>query len=188
MTLTIEPRKMWVASPVTKGGKISHINQEGICLSKYGDPGFGELVRPDKYAPRNRFCDELVGKSAQLLRPLIQEKGITHITCVPSRRSGLVEDFAQRLAGTCKLPFVGLLQKKEACQQKRMENSAHQCANAYTSFSVIDGVEVPKKLLLVDDVVDSRWTLTVCGYRLMEQGCQEVYPFALADSSQKEGS
>ena len=188
LTLTIEPRKMWVASPVTKSGKISHINQEGICLSKYGDPGFGELVRRDKYAPRNRFCDELVGKSAQLLRPLIQEKGITHITCVPSRRSGLVEDFARRLAGTCRLPFVGLLQKKEACQQKRMENSAHQCANAYTSFSVIDGVEVPKKLLLVDDVVDSRWTLTVCGYRLMEQGCQEVYPFALADSSQKEGS
>ena len=43
-----------------------------------------------------------------------------------------------------------------------------------------------KRVLLVDDVVDSRWTLTVCGYRLMEAGCEEVYPFALADSSQKE--
>ena len=43
-----------------------------------------------------------------------------------------------------------------------------------------------KNVLLVDDVVDSRWTRTVCGYRLMEAGCEEVYPFALADSSQKE--
>ena len=52
---------------------------------------------------------------------------------------------------------------------------------------VIQDVEVPERVLLVDDVVDSRWTLTVCGFRLMENGCKEVYPFALADSSQKEG-
>ena len=45
---------------------------------------------------------------------------------------------------------------------------------------------MPQRVLLVDDVVDSRWTMTVCGYRLMEAGCAEVYPFALADSSQKE--
>jgi ATP-dependent DNA helicase RecQ len=52
---------------------------------------------------------------------------------------------------------------------------------------LLDGVVVPEKVLLVDDIVDSRWTLTVCGYRLMEHGCREVYPFALADSSQKDG-
>ena len=45
---------------------------------------------------------------------------------------------------------------------------------------------MPERVLLVDDVVDPRWTLTVCGFRLMEKGCKEVYPFALADSSQKE--
>ena len=67
-----------------------------------------------------------------------------------------------------------------------MENSAHQCANAVRSFSVIGGAAIPERVLLVDDVVDSRWTLTVCGFRLMEKGCREVYPFALADSSQKE--
>ena len=54
-------------------------------------------------------------------------------------------------------------------------------------FCVKEGVEIPQRILLVDDIVDSKWTLTVCGYRLMEQGCQEVYPFALADSSQHDG-
>ena len=54
------------------------------------------------------------------------------------------------------------------------------------SFSLLDGVEVPDKVLLVDDVVDSRWTLTACGYYLSQGGCGEIYPFALADSSQKE--
>jgi len=67
-----------------------------------------------------------------------------------------------------------------------MENSAHQCANAYQSFHVKDGVAIPRNILLVDDVVDSRWTFTVCGYKLMEAGAENVYPFALADSSNRE--
>jgi len=36
---------------------------------------------------------------------------------------------------------------------------------------------------LVDDIVDSRWTLTVCGNLLGEHGCDSVIPFCLADSS-----
>ena len=187
MTLTIEPRKQWVASDVTDGKRIAFVNHEGVCISRYGDPGYGELVKRDKYSGQARFCDELVGRSAELMRPLIQEKGITHITCVPSLRSSIVRDFAKRLADSCKIAFVELLQKSPADPQKRMENSAHQCANAFRSFSVREHVRMPERVLLVDDVVDSRWTLTVCGYRLMENGCQDVYPFALADSSQKEG-
>jgi ATP-dependent DNA helicase RecQ len=187
MILSIEPRKMWAASDVTSRDWIGYINQTGFCLSRYGDPGYGELVSRDKYSANHRFCDELVGRSAQLLRPFLQEKGIKYITCVPSLRSRIVPDFAERLAAMCKIQFVQLLRKAPAGQQKRMENSSHQCANAFRSFSLLDGVVVPEKVLLVDDIVDSRWTLTVCGYRLMEHGCREVYPFALADSSQKDG-
>jgi len=186
LVLPIEPRKMWVFSSATLNKKIMYINQPGLCLSKYGDVGFGELVKQDKYSHQKRFRDELVGKSAELLRSIVREKGITHVTCVPSLRSRIVDDFSERLAGSLGLPFVELLEKHSACQQKQMENSAHQCSNAYTSFSAIDNIEVPEKVLLIDDIVDSKWTITVCGYRLMEQGCKEVYPFALADSSQKE--
>ena len=185
-TLTILPRKQWIPSDVTDGKRIKYVNQEGICLSRYGDPGYGELVKRDKYSREKRFCDELVGRSAQLLRPYLAENRITHITCVPSLRSDIVKDFAKRLAASCSVPFVELLEKTPVNQQKEMENSAHQCANAVRSFSVIDGAIIPERVLLVDDVVDSRWTLTVCGFRLMEKGCKEVYPFALADSSQKE--
>jgi len=186
LVLPIEPRKMWALSLVTAQIKIMFINQPGLCLSKYGDIGYGELVKHDKYSPQKHFCDELVGKSAELLRPIVREKGITHVTCVPSLRSRMVDDFSNRLAASLGLPFVVLLDKHSAIQQKQMENSAHQCANAFTSFFIIKNIEVPEKILLIDDIVDSKWTMTVCGYRLMEQGCKEVYPFALADSSQKE--
>ncbi len=185
LTLVIEPRKKWAVSEVTTSRNLEFVNQEGICLSKFGDPGYGELVSREK--KQGHFSDQLVGRSAEVLLPIIRKNGITHITCVPSLRSNLVPDFAKRLADRCKIPFIELLQKTSAEQQKKMENGAHQCANAYKSFSVKKGVIIPKKVLLVDDMVDSKWTLTVCGYRLMERGCQEVYPFALADTSQKEG-
>jgi len=187
LTMVIAPRKKWIASDVTGNNMISHVNQEGICLSKYGDPGYGELVARDKYGPKRRFCDELVGRSAKLLRSLVQKNVITHITCVPSLRNDMVQDFAKRLAKSCGIQFVELLYKTPADQQKTMQNSAHQCANAFRSFQVLPHAQIPERVLLVDDVVDSRWTLTVCGYRLMEKGCRQVYPFALADSSQKEG-
>ena len=105
---------------------------------------------------------------------------------MPSLRSPIVADYAQRLADACDIPFAELLIKHSAEQQKNMQNSAQQCANAFQSFEIIAGVIPDEKVLLLDGIVDSRWTLTVCGYRLMEQGCQKVYPFALADRSQQE--
>lgn len=184
--IAIEPRKMWVTSSVTTGKKIEHMLRPGFCLSRYGDAGYGELVKQGKYSKEKRFCDELVGKSAQMLRPFVGEHGITHVCPVPSLRSGIVADFTRRLAASLKLEYAELLVKTEAVPQKRMENSAHQCENAYRSFHVAGSPDIPKNILLVDDVVDSRWTLTVCGFRLMEAGAENVYPFALADSSNRE--
>lgn len=186
LIIPIEPRKQWVYSAVTQQKRIVHINQPGFCISKYGDAGYGELVKQGKYSKEKRFCDELVGKSAQMLRPFVKEYGITHICPVPSLRSDLVHDFAVRLSESLKLEFVELLNKSSARQQKEMENSAYQCANAYQSFAVKEDICIPRNILLVDDMVDSRWTFTVCGYRLMEAGAEKIYPFALADSGNRE--
>ena len=186
LILEIPPRKRWPSTDYTGKINIPIPNNIGLCLAKYGDPGYGELVKRDKYSSKKRFCDELVGKSAKALRPLVNEKGIKYITCVPSLRSDIVIDFSKRLAESLGLTFVELLKKSNTRQQKEMQNSSYQCGNAMHSFSLLDGVEVPDKVLLVDDVVDSRWTLTACGYYLSQGGCGEIYPFALADSSQKE--
>ena len=178
--LEILPRKKW---PDYK--KIPCPNQTGCCLSKYGDPGYGALVKEGKYGSEQRFCDELVGRSAKLLSEIAKKHGVQALTCVPSLRNHLVRDFAMRVAQSAGLSFLDLLRKTPAPPQKNMENSAYQHRNALESFSVLPK-EVPKKLILIDDIVDSRWTLTVCGHLLCERGCQEVFPFALADSSQEE--
>lgn len=187
LTIPIEPRKMWAASEVIRGGRIKFVNQPGFCICRYGDPGYGELVKRGKYSRERRFCDELVGKSAEMLKPLVAEREITQVCAVPSLRSDITIDFAKRLAQSLKLEFCDVLEKTASRPQKEMENSAHQCANALVSFKVREGASVAGNILLVDDMVDSRWTLTVCGYKLMEAGAELVFPFALADSGNREG-
>jgi ATP-dependent DNA helicase RecQ len=58
-----------------------------------------------------------------------------------------------------------------------MENSQQQLANVWRAFSV-EASEVPpgQPVLLVDDLQDSRWTLTVVGAASLEAGSGPVSP------------
>ena len=40
--------------------------------------------------------------------------------------------------------------------------------------------------IIFHNVVDSKWTLTVCGWLLKKNGAMKVFPFCLADSSREE--
>lgn len=189
LQIPIEPRKKWPDKSFTGISRIPVLNEVGLCLSKYGDPGYGALVKKGKYGDSAEFCEELIGKSASILKPIIAENGITAITCVPSLRSKIVENFAVSLAERCSIPFVPMLKKHGRIQQKDMENSVYQCRNAWNSFSLLDEIEdIPTRIILVDDIIDSKWTMTVCGYLLTMAGCEMVFPFALADSSENRGN
>ena len=185
LEMVIVPRKQWPSKDFFDTIKIHNQLLPGIVLSKYNDVGYGKLVKKGKYEDK-RFCDELVGKSASILKDVIKEHNIKYITCVPSLRSNIVKDFTLRLAESLKLEFVDALSKKDALQQKKMENSYFQCRNAVESFEVND-YNYSGNILLVDDMVDSKWTITVCGHYLMEAGFESVFPYALADSSQSDG-
>lgn len=183
----IEPRLKWAATSITpKKVDIAKPNERGICLSRYGHPVYGELVKKGKY-DGNGFCDRLVEKSFQVLSQFVAEHGITALTYVPSQRSGIVQNFAERLAEKLGLPCLTLLKKIAAKPQKDMENSSFQCENAQISFAIADGAVSPESILLVDDMVDSKWTFTVCGDILTKVGAEHVYPYALATTSKKDG-
>jgi ATP-dependent DNA helicase RecQ len=63
-----------------------------------------------------------------------------------------------------------------------MENSARQLLNVVDAFAVDQGASLPSgPVLLVDDVVGSRWTVTVAGWLLRDAGVEAVHPFALAE-------
>ncbi len=180
--MKIEPRKQWGDRT-----KINMLNEEGICLSRYGHQGYGKMVCDNKYND-NKYCDELLEKSAEILIPFIQKNNIEYMAYVPSLRSTIVKDFAERLSERLNIPIKDILEKTTAKPQKDMENSQFQCNNAKNSFRIKKNEVINGRILLIDDIVDSRWTLTVCGYLLRQAGADQVFPFTLACSSRKDNS
>lgn len=187
--LTIEPRKQWATGVVNTGIRIPEEkrNHEGRTLSIYGDAGWGGIVKKGKYDD-GYFGDELVDAAVDLFNNWDARRSISWITFVPSlRRLELVKSFAQRLADKLGLPLRESIEKVvNAPEQKTLNNSYHQCKNAYDSFKVKNDL-LTGGVLLVDDMVDSRWTFTVCGHQLKQSGVSEVYPFALASTATQGG-
>ena len=107
------------------------------------------------------------------------------VCCIPStRHRDLVPDFSRRLADALGLPFVEALAKaRENAEQKAMQNNTQQVRNLDGAFSV--ACELPSgPCLLVDDMVDSRWTFAVTAWQLRAAGSGPVFPLALAQTGQ----
>jgi ATP-dependent DNA helicase RecQ len=95
-----------------------------------------------------------------------------------------VETFARQLAESLGLPFIACIRKvRETEPQKTKQNTHQQVANLEDVFEVDARQVRPSPVLLIDDMVDSRWTFTVLGSKLQQAGSGTVFPFALADSS-----
>ncbi len=116
-------------------------------------------------------------RAARLVLVMRQRESVTAIPSL--RHPGLVGDFARRLAATLRLPFHDVLAAGEVPPQKEMQNSVKQVRNVAKSLSVA-GDCLAGPVLLVDDIVDSRWTLTYAGWLLRHHGAGPVHPFALA--------
>lgn len=103
--------------------------------------------------------------------------------CIPSRRHpNLVPNFARRLAASLNLPFQEVLQRTDdRPAQKTMANSSQQARNVDGSLKILGTISTGP-VLLVDDMVDSRWTMTVAAYLLTTQGSGPVFPLALASA------
>ena len=189
-SLPIEPRKRWPAVGLPEygvGGSISteHRAEAGKALCIWGDAGWGGLVRRGKYRD-GRFADDLVHACADLMAQWAPRPAPEWVTCIPSRRHPhLVPDFAERLAAKLDLPFHPSLSKTEdRAEQKSMANSVQQARNVDGSLAVSPEPLPGGPVLLVDDMVDSRWTLTVAAWLLRSNGSGEVWPLALAVAGQ----
>lgn len=156
---------------------------EGRVLSRWGDSGWGGWVKQDKHS--GHFRDELIEAVAQMYENSWQpDPAPRWVTCVPSiKHPNLVPDCARRLAKRLQLPFVDAIHKvRDNESQKNQQNRFHQCSNLDGAFDLIDDIPVTA-VLLVDDVIDSGWTLTVLAALLRKAGSGPVYPVALASSS-----
>jgi len=182
--IVLEPKKRWPLDMTLSPTSVipaDERNAAGRALCYYGDAGWGKLVREGKYE-HNKFDDHLVDASAKLIRERWQPEPFPEwITAIPSRRHpALVYDFASRLAGVLGVPFVAaLVRTSDAPEQKLMANSSMQARNVAGTLATQD--QIPGgPVLLIDDIVDSGWTLTLAGWLLRKNGSGLVYPFTLA--------
>jgi len=165
----------------------AHRAEAGKALCIWGDAGWGSLVRQGKYHDRN-FADELVEACAVLVREWNPQPAPAWVTCIPSlRHPDLVPDFARRVAAALGLPFDAVLEKTDnRPEQKTMANSTQQARNIDGSLAISAQELRAGPVLLVDDMVDSRWTLTVAAWLLRSSGSGVVLPLALALAGHEE--
>ena len=184
--LPIDPRRQWPAGGMPQYRLRGRIPTEaqaqpGKVLSISGDAGWGSLVRQGKYR-HHCFSDALVEACVHMVREWNPQPAPAWVTCIPSlRHPDLVPDFARRLAEALGFPFEAVITKiDDRPEQREMANSTQQAYNIDGSLAVCAEALRPAPVLLVDDMVGSRWTLTVAAWLLRSQGSGEVWPLALA--------
>lgn len=184
----LEPRKQWPAGGLPQMDVKGRIPEElraedGKFLCHWGDAGWGDDVRIGKYSTGS-FSDSLVAELARIFEEWAPNPVPTWVTSIPSlRHPDLVPDFAQRLANRLGLRFLVVIKRtNDRPEQKTMANSSQQARNVDDAFEIV-GTPLPEgPVLLIDAMVDSKWTLTVAAYLLSEAGSGAVYPMALAST------
>ncbi len=158
----------------------------GRALARLSDLGWGQRLREvlASDAPAHpdllRACVPVLAEWGWARRPV-------GVVAMPSRgRPQLVGSLAAGLAEIGRLPFLGTLDLAHGGPTGEPGgNSAFRLAGVWERLAV--GAELGAALaatdgpvLLVDDLVSSRWSLTVAGRALRLAGADGVLPLALA--------
>ena len=192
----VDPRTSWPTGMDRLGvpvrGRISGDErvEPGRAVARLTDLGWGQRLRrllevEDAPAP-----DALVEACVRVLAEWGWQTRPAGVVALPSRsRPQLVGSVAGRLAEIGRLPFLGTLRDRSERGAGSGGNSAFRLASVWDRFEVPDevrrGVEhvSPAPVLLVDDVADTRWTITVAGRELRRAGAGAVLPLVLAVSA-----
>ena len=190
--VVIEPRAQWPSGMnrlgVGASGRIPAEEQlrPGRALARLSDLGWGQRLR-QVLAADAPAEDDLVRAVVLLLADWDWAERPVGVVAMPSRRRPqLVGSLAERLSTIGRLPLLGTLDLVDGGPVGEPGgNSAFRLAGVWDRLAVgpelggrLEGLSGP--VLLVDDLVDSRWSLTVAGRALRRAGAPGVLPLALA--------
>jgi len=192
----IEPRSLWPTGAEKLGvpvrGKISPEErvETGRALARLTDLGWGGTLR-DLFAPGTADAaasPALVQACIRVLAEWGWEERPAAVISIPSRRRPLlVDSVARTLSEVGRLPYLGALSLKNGGPSGEPGgNSAYRLSSVWDRFELDPELVTAlaghrgRPVLLVDDLVDSRWTVTVAGRLLRNSGASAVLPFSLA--------
>jgi ATP-dependent DNA helicase RecQ len=186
----IEPRRAWPTGAdrldVPVKGRIPVEEQagEGRALARLTDLGWGGTLRGifAAGAADAAVSPEILGACVRVLAGWGWDERPVAVIAMPSRsRPLLVDSLARGIAEIGRLPYLGALAPVNGGPTGQPGgNSVFRLAGLWDRFGA-DGLDVPAgPVLLVDDLADSRWTLTIAARTLRRAGATAVLPFALA--------
>jgi ATP-dependent DNA helicase RecQ len=202
--VTVEPRRQWPSGMPSVGvnlrGKIPAGEQanDGRALARLTDLGWGSALRDllGPGVPDQPVKPQLLGAMVNVLKEWASGDGpgsgwsgagrpVGIVTIASRTRPRLVASLAEGIAEIGRLPIAGTVQRVRDEGRTGPSNSAWRLRSVHDAFAV--GPELvewladcPGPVLLVDDLVDSGWTMTVVGRQLKQAGAPAVLPLVLA--------
>jgi ATP-dependent DNA helicase RecQ len=193
----VEPRKMWPTGMKDLGidasGKIpaSRTAAPGRALGRLTDVGWGATLRAllAEGAPDEPTTAQLADAIVKVLAAWDWAQRPASVVTMPSRtRPLLIGSLGQRIAAIGRLTYLGALgYATPDGPGPRRHNSAQRLASLWRALLVPDDLRDTLKasaldapVLLVDDQIDTGWTMTVGAALLRDAGAPAVLPLALA--------
>ena len=157
--------------------------RRGAPSCRAGDAGWWPAV--EAAFASGAVDDELLRGVAAALKRWPWEHRPSWITWVPSSdptREAVLRSLAEQLAA------LGQPRRRpggdRGCEtgrpQRELANAAHRCRNVLGAFAVDAPTPPSEPVLLLDDEIDTGWTMTVVAAELRRAGVPAVLPFVLA--------
>jgi ATP-dependent DNA helicase RecQ len=195
--VTVEPRKMWPTGMRELGiddasGKIpaARLAEPGRALGRLTDVGWGSTLRAlfAEGAPDEPVSGQLTDALVQVLAAWDWARRPASVVTLPSRsRPALVSSLGQRISAIGRLGYLGALgYATPDGPGPRRHNSAQRLSTVWRALTVPPELRAAiaaagdDPILLVDDQVDTGWTMTVAAALLRDAGATAVLPLALA--------
>ncbi|MQY08285.1 RecQ family ATP-dependent DNA helicase [Actinomadura macrotermitis] len=188
----VAPRRMWPTGVKDDPGVSGRIPPDaqaetGRALGRLTDIGWGNRLRAllAEGAPDAEITDEMFGAVVKVLTAWDWAERPAGVVAVGSRtRPLLVGSLARRLARIGRLPYLGELVPLGEPVPRR-HNSAQRLRSVWHGLTLPDDVAAAARdaggpILLVDDRIESGWTVTVAARLLREAGAPAVLPLVLA--------
>ena len=198
----IGPKKMWPtglsAVGISLKGKIGPAEQiePGRAVGRLSDLGWGSRLRtvvaPD--SPDGPIPDELAAAVVEILKTWAhgedawRQRPAAVVEVGSHRHPELIHTLAEHISRVGRLPLLGAVTSAAPTETASRGNSAQRVRALHDTFTVapevataLAGLTAP--VLLVDDLVDSGWTMSLAGRALRRAGAEGVLPLALAVSA-----
>lgn len=197
--VVIAPKKMWPTGLAAVGvglkGKIAAGEQieSGRAVGRLSDLGWGGRLRGlvGSGSPDAPIPDDLAAAVVEILKDWAHgddawpQRPAAVVAVASSRHPELISSLAGHIAKIGRLPLLGVIEAASPPESDARGNSAQRVRVLHDAFTVppevaaeLPGLSGP--VLLIDDLVDSGWTMTLAGRALRRAGAGAVLPLALA--------